>query len=134
MYSDDIFNILITSSYRYVMPSSITAPIASSWLWGAANFLGIRMSKLALGFLAMTSAGITPPLGIPKTAISLLPIFSCFITSFKDSANTYAAYSLFLNLNWNLFNIDSNRGFQLCKNNSGFLQYYKTRGYNWDHK
>jgi hypothetical protein len=79
----------------------ITAPIASSSLCGARNFLGMIISNSQYNFLDTISPTITPPLGIPKTTLSFLS-FSFFVTSFNASPKIFAAVALSLSFNWNL--------------------------------
>jgi hypothetical protein len=89
------------------VPSSITAPIASSSLCGACNFLGMIISNSHDNFLAIISAIITPPLGIPNTMLAFLSC-SFFITSFSASPKIFAAFALSLSFTWNLLLILSN--------------------------
>jgi hypothetical protein len=59
-------------------------------------------------FLAIISAIITPPLGIPNTMLLSFLCCSFFITSFSASPKIFAALALSLSLIWNLLLILSN--------------------------
>ena len=72
-----MFSLLAIFWSIYVVPSSVTAPIASSLLSGDLIFLLIIKSKSADNFLATTSAITTPPRGIPKTMMSCLLLCFC---------------------------------------------------------
>src|SRR3990170_565364 len=57
--------LLIAMLFRYTCPSSVTAPIASSGLYGARSFPATMTSRSASSALAISAATATPPLGRP---------------------------------------------------------------------
>jgi len=83
------------SSLGKKLPSCITAPIATSGLYGAPILRDTTISNLAPILEAITSPVTTPLLGIAKMINSLE---RPSINNFNFSASLFAASILFLNI------------------------------------